>query len=399
MSSDWYEQRRKDEDARVVREREDKAAVAELARTQQIKERADRRAANLQARKDKAQRRRDRAAKRQRDFAPSSVYRRGTLTLIGLSIAASLPAQIIHFTSIHWMLFSIGPALEGAAWILAAGVAHADEKKLAAWVRWALRAMSMSAASYAALINYQYGQGLVAHGLTDGQAQTAAMGLAAVTLGGPLFFEVRQWVLTLTAAVGNAKHRLEMKARARHEAKRRKAFPAVMARAEQLLLAAPHGTLKEEEAFNRAWWDVHGAPRAVTADVIKARLKAESEVAAVLEEADRTTERLAVEFLLADLFGSEVGVGDTDGKAGRSGGLGGRVALGRLEKQPPDAPRYKDATEPLAQEDIDKASDLLDLVGEARFSAPEVAKLLGRSNVYARRIRNAVTDSRKGETA
>lgn len=399
MSSDWYEQRRKDEDAKAARKRSDEAAAAELERTQTLKERADRRAAKLQDRKDRAQRRRERASKRQRDLAPGSVYRRGTLILIGLSVAASLPAQIIHFMSIHWMLFSIGPAIEGAAWILAAGVAFADEKKLAPWVRWVLRALSMSAASYAALINYQYGHSLTAHGLTVGEAQTAAMGLAAVTLGGPLFFEVRQWVLTLSAAVGNAKHRLEKKARERHEKKRRKAFPAVMARAEELLLAAPHGTLKEEEAFSRAWWDVHGAPRAVTAEVIKTRLKAESEVAAVLDEAERTPERLAVEFLLADLFGSEVGVGDTTAKGARGGGAEGRAALGRLDKQPSDAPRYKDAVEPLAEADLEKARGFLDLVGKDKFSAPEVAKLLGRSNVYARRIRNAVTDNREGETA
>ncbi|MEU3903295.1 hypothetical protein AB0F20_05700 [Streptomyces goshikiensis] len=396
MSSDWYEQRRKDEDARAERERISRAAAVELEREQKLKDRADRRAADLQDRKDRAQRRRERTAKRQRDLAPGSVYRRGTIGLVGFSIAASLPAQIIHFVSIHWMLFPIGPALEGAAWILAAGVAFADEKKLAAWVRWVLRALSMSAASYAALINYQYGQGLVSHGLTASQAQTAAMGLAAVTLGGPLFFEVRQWVLTLSAAVGNARHKIEQKARARHDRKRRRAFPKVMDRARELMLAAPYGSLKEEDAFGRAWWDIHGAPRAVTADVIKNRLKAESTVAEVLDEAERTPERLAVEFLLADLFGTEVGVADTAAKGGRGGGQEGRTALGRLDKQSPEAPRYKDAVEPLAEADIEKARDLLTLVGPDKFSAPEVAKLLGRSNVYARRIRNAVTEQKEG---
>lgn len=396
MSSDWYEQRRKDEDAKAARELAAKAAAAELAHETERKRREEQRAAKLQARKDKAQRRRDRASKRQRDLAPGSVYRRGTLGLVGFSITASLPAQIIHFVSIHWMLFPIGPALEGSAWILAAGVAYADEKRLAPWVRWVLRALSMSAASYAALINYQYGQGLISHGLTSAQAQTAAMGLAAVTLGGPLFFEVRQWVLTLTAAVGNAKHRLEKKARERHEKDRRRAFRSVMERAEELLLAAPYGSLKEEEAFSRAWWDVHGAPRGVTADVIKARLEAESAVAEVLNEAERTPERLAVEFLLADLFGSEVGVSDATPKGARSGGTEGRTALGRLDKQPSETPRYKDSVEPLAEADLEKARGLLDLVGPDKFSAPEVAKLLGRSNVYARRIRNAVSEQKEG---
>ncbi|MBT2477626.1 hypothetical protein [Streptomyces sp. ISL-94] len=387
MSSDWYEQRRKDEDAKAARELAAKAAAAQLAREEERKSREEQRAVKLQTRKDKAQRRRDRASKRQRDLAPGSVYRRGTLALVGFSITASLPAQIIHFVSIHWMLFPIGPALEGSAWILAAGVAYADEKRLALWVRWVLRALSMSAASYAALINYQYGQGLVSHGLTAGQTQTAAMGLAAVTLGGPLFFEVRQWVLTLTAAVGNARHRLEKKARARHEKARREEFKEVTDRAKALLLAAPYGALSKEEAFTRAWWDIQGAPPGVTADVIADRLQAEADVAAVLAEAERTPERLAVEFLLADLFGSEVGV---PGKPSK-GAPQGRTALGGKGNGPVLRSSDEDALKPLAEADLAKVRKLADaLGGPDRLSARNVREAVGCRNAYALRLRDAV---------
>ncbi|MEU9415184.1 hypothetical protein [Streptomyces sp. NPDC048272] len=392
MSSDWYEQRRKDEDAKAARDLAARAAAIELAREQKIKDRADRRATELQDRKDRAQRRRDRAAKRQRDFAPGTVYRRGTLGLVAFSITASLPAQIIHFVSIHWMLFPIGPALEGAAWILAAGVAYADEKRLAPWVRWVLRLLSMSAASYAALINYQYGQGLVGHGLTAGQAQTAAMGLAAVTLGGPLFFEVRQWVLTLTAAVGNAKHRLDKKARARHEKARRAEFTDVTRRAKALLLAAPYGSLSKEEAFTRAWWDIQGAPPGVTADVIADRLQAEADVAAVLAEAERTPERLAVEFLLADLFGSEVGV---PGKPSKSSPQG-RTALGGKGNGAILSSPDEDTLKPLADVDLDKVRKLADaLGGPDRLSARNVREAVGCRNAYALRLRDAVQAERQ----
>jgi len=391
VSSDWYEQRRKDEDARAARDRDSKVAAAELEHSKKIKAQADRRAAKIQSRKDRAQRRRDRASKRQRDLAPGNVYRRGTLALVGFSITASLPAQIIHFMSIHWMLFPIGPALEGAAWILAAGVAYADEKRLAPWVRWVLRLLSMSAASYAALINYQYGQGLISHGLTAAQAQTAAMGLAAVTLGGPLFFEVRQWVLTLSAAVGNAKHRLEKKARARHEKKRRLAFTDVTARAKALLLAAPYGALSKEEAFTRAWWDIEGAPPGVTADVIADRLQAEADVAAVLAEAERTPERLAVEFLLADLFGSEVGVPGKSPKAPRNGVLQDRTGLGGKGNGLVSSSLDESLVKPLAEADLEKVRKLAAaLGGPDRLSARNVRETVGCRNAYALRLRDAI---------
>lgn len=395
MSSSWHEERRADKAAAARTAREDQEHAAKLQREERRRDRDEARAEQAQARRDRAARKQARAAKRQRGLTPGNVYRRGTLGLIGFSIAASLPAQIIHFVSIHWMLFPIGPALEGAAWVLTAGVALADERKLPVWVRWALRALAMSAASYAALINYQYGQSLTSDGLTAGQAQTAAMGLAAVTIGGPLFFEVRQWVLTLTAAVNNTKQRADEKARAKHEAGRRKEFKDVAARADELTLAAPFGTLKPEEAWARAWWDVKGAPLGITASVIAHRLDAEATVAEVLAAAEQTPERLAVEYLLADLFGPDGGAAGTLGVplggGPRDGTPKARTALGGKGKRPDSSSSETAASRALEEADLAAVRKLAEaLGGKERLSARNVREAIGCRTEYAMRLRDAI---------
>lgn len=255
--SSWYEERRRDQDADAARKRDDKQHDAKLAREERRKDRQEEREEKAQRRRDRAARRLARAARRQKELTPANVYGKGTLGLVAFSIAASLPAQIIHFASIYWMLFTVGIALEGGAWVLTAGVAYADEQKLAPWVRWVLLALAMTAASYAALINYQYGQSLAEYGLTPGQTQTAAMGLAGVTIGGPLFFEVRQWVRTLTTAVANPK-RAEEKARAAHEKARRRQHRNVAKVADALLADAAFGTLSREDAWTQARLIVYG---------------------------------------------------------------------------------------------------------------------------------------------
>ena len=251
-------ERRKDDDARVERRRKEREAEDKRRRDERRKDRDEGREIKAQQRRDRAARRQARAARREKTLTPGNVYRKGTLGLVTLSALASLPAQIIHFVSISWMLLPIGPALEGAAWVMAAGVAYADERKLAPWVRWLLRVLSMGAAGFAANINYQYGLSLTEHGLTAAEAQMVGFGLAAVTMGGPLFFEVRQWVLTLAAAIVHPKQRAEDKARARHEKRRRRDHKPVVKLAKQLMSAAPYGVLAFEEAFASAWEILHG---------------------------------------------------------------------------------------------------------------------------------------------
>lgn len=252
MSSSWHEERRADKAAEARTARENKEHEAKLRRDERRRDREESRAEKAQARRDHATRKAARAAKRQRDLTPSNVYSRGTLALVGFSAAASLPAQIIHFVTLHWMLFPIGPAIEGLAWVMAAGVAYADEKKLAPWVRWLLRGLTLGAAGFAAYINYTYGLSLQGESITAGEAHTVGIGLSAVTLAGPVVFEIRQWVRTLSAAVANPK-RAEAKNRARHEKQRRKDHKKIAGLADRLVSARPFGQLSFEDAFALAW--------------------------------------------------------------------------------------------------------------------------------------------------
>jgi hypothetical protein len=401
--SSWFEERRADKEQAARQRREDRAFESKLSRDEARDAKKERREEEAQRRRDKAARRQARAARREKTLTPGNVYRKGTLFLVALSALASLPAQVLHFVAIHWMLFPIGPAVEGAAWVMAAGVAYADERKLPAWVRWLLRVLSLSAAGFAANINFQYGLSLADHGVSPDNARVAGLGLAAVTLGGPLFFEVRQWVLTLTAAATDPKKRAEEKARAKHEKDRGRTFKEVAKRQKALMLAAPFGTLKSEDAWARAWWDIEGAPVGVTANVIADRLDAEADVSGVLAYAECTPERLAVESLLADLFGPEGGEGGSSGTltgAPSGGPRGGtpkaRKTLGGKGKGPDLSTAETEPLKPLAEADLEAVRKLAGaLGGTERLSARNVREAVGCRNDYAIRLRDAVRAEKK----
>lgn len=316
MSSSWHEERRADRasDARI--EQQKKEHAAKLDREERRRDREEARAEKAQARRDRAARKQARAAKRQRDLTPSNVYSRGTLVLVAFSAAASLPAQIIHFVSLHWMLFPIGPALEGLAWVMAAGVAYADEKKLAPWVRWLLRGLTLGAAGFAGYINFTYGLSLTGKGLTADEARTVGTGLAAVTLAGPLVFEIRQWVRTLTAATANP-NRAKEKARAKHEKQRRRQHPEVAKVAAKLLADAEFGSLTPEKAWTDARRIVNGTDLpGVTAALTAMATKSAAALAAAQNEQpvtravirERMTRRLnASDFVLPTAPGTPSG--------------------------------------------------------------------------------------------
>jgi hypothetical protein len=242
--SSWFEERRADKAADAEERRKTRAFEAKLARDERREEKKEQREEQAQRRRDRAQRRQARAARREKTLTPGNVYRKGTLALVAASALASLPAQVMHFVTISVMLLPLPFALEGAAWVMQAGVAYADERKMPGWVRGILRVLSLSAAGYAAWINYDYGSRI---------APAVGYGLAAVTLLGPLFFDVRQWVTTLSFDAGERKRRAEEKARAGHEKRRRRDHKKVVELAEQLVSAAPYGTLMFEEAFAAAW--------------------------------------------------------------------------------------------------------------------------------------------------
>lgn len=246
---DYREQRRLDAAAADARRIERERAADERAARLREQARQDR----AREREERARRRAERAARRSQSLTPERIYRRGTLALVVASGLASLPAQVAHFWHISPMLLPLPFALEGAAWVIAAGVAYADARHLAVAVRWFLRALVVAAAGFAASINYSYGSHLP--DLSSADAVTAGWGLAAVTLFGPLLFEVRQWVLTLSAATADD----EQRERARHGRVRRRHHRKVARLADRLLSAAPYGSLTHEQAWARAWQIETGA--------------------------------------------------------------------------------------------------------------------------------------------
>ncbi|MET8177239.1 hypothetical protein [Streptomyces sp. NPDC005336] len=247
--ADFREQRRLDAAAADTRRIERERAADERGARLREQERQDRE----RDRQERARRRTERAVRRSQSLTPERIYRRGTLALVVASGLASLPAQVAHFWHISPMLLPLPLALEGAAWVIAAGVAYADARRLAAAVRWFLRALVVGAAGFAATINYSYGSNLP--DLAPADAVTAGWGLAAVTLFGPLLFEIRQWVLTLSAASVDGAER----ERAAHGRVRRRHHRKVARLADRLLSAAPYGSLTREQAWARAWQIETGA--------------------------------------------------------------------------------------------------------------------------------------------
>ncbi|WP_230536145.1 hypothetical protein [Streptomyces sp. OUCMDZ-3434] len=265
---DYRAEARADKDAAAARRRQDAAVAEEIRAARQLAE--DERAARLAAQQaaDKARRKEEKASWRREKLTPQNVYRTGTLGLVVASGLASLPAQVMHFVEISPMLLPLPLALEGAAWVMAAGVAFADARQLAARVRWMLRAFVVAAAGFAAWINYGYGSHL--DGLTPAQQTTAGVGLAAVTLLGPLLFEIRQWVSTLAADEDETP---DARARRRHARLRRRHHRAVARTAGRLLSAAPVDSLTEEDAWAMAWEIEQGADEpGMTPDLVARRV-------------------------------------------------------------------------------------------------------------------------------
>ncbi|WP_405797724.1 hypothetical protein [Streptomyces sp. NBC_01506] len=257
--SDYRQERRADQAAEAEQRRIDAAAAEERRVVRQRA--ADERAARLReqqsaeraaAQRARADARSDRSAARGAALTAGNVYRKGTLALVTASALGSLPAQVLHFVHISPMLLPLPFAIEGAAWVMAAGVAYADERGLPGWVRWLLRGLVGVAAGFAASVNYSYGTGL--DGLSPSDAATAGIGLAAVTLLGPVLFEVRQWVSTLSAKAGEGDQRQQR----RHDRRRRRHHKTVARLADRLTSAAPLGSLPAEDAWARAWSIVHG---------------------------------------------------------------------------------------------------------------------------------------------
>lgn len=416
--SSWDEERRRDRAAEDERRRTHQEWEDARRREQRQRDAEEKRAEAGRRRRERVQRRQARIARREKALAPAVVYRKGTLALVAASVLASLPAQFHHFGAISAWLLPIPVALEGAAWVMAAGVAYADEKRLPVWVRWLLRGLALAAAGYAASINYRYGMTLP--GLTADQHATAGLGLAAVTVGGPMLFEIRQWVTTLAASVLTPRQKAEAKARRRHDRKRRRNHKDAVKLAGKLISAAPYGTLSDEEAFRTAW-EIHTGIRqpGMTPALYLQAVQARRALAAALAQAvpgeagtkELTPEEVAVELFLAEAFGPGEGDGGTPAATPNGGPSGGPQSAGGDKSQslPADAPKGrfslgrkgkrdigrtapKTPERPLDPADLAKVRALaVTLGGAANLSHSTVKKALGGgSNEYLVRVRKAI---------
>ncbi|WP_159041180.1 hypothetical protein [Streptomyces sp. WM6349] len=242
-----------------------------------------------------------------------------------------------------------------------------------------------------------------AHGWTmeiDGErAYWPAAVLFIVSLAGTGYWEMRSIGRHGTSRRTKAE-RAKDRARAKHIKDRGKTYKDVAARAREIVLAHPFEKVTAEQAWADAWMDIKGAPLGMYAAVYENRGKAQAATTKARAVANEAAMAAGLDIFLDSLLG---GGSKGDDDPGASPAKGGPkrppqtpTALGGLDERPSGRAPRKDATEDLAPADIKKAQEYLNLVGKKQFSAPAVAKLLGRSHVYARRIRNAVNENQEG---
>ncbi|MBD2829938.1 hypothetical protein ID875_21490 [Streptomyces globisporus] len=174
--------------------------------------------------------------------------------------------------------------------------------------------------------------------------------------------------------------------RAWADAQRAAAHSEVWDRYTMLVTAAPAG-LRPADLWPVAWRSVYALPVGQTPQTLRAELAARAAVDEVLAEADYTSERAAVEDLLADLFGDDGDDPRSTRKGGRGGPSGGPTTLVGKGKGGPRS----DDDRPLEEADLDKVRGLAEELGDAaRLSASNVRKRVGCRPAYAIRLRDAV---------
>ncbi|GAB2778379.1 hypothetical protein [Streptomyces daliensis] len=409
MSTDYREERRRDRSAVRAEDREDRRLEREERRRDQAL--AEERARRERRESQKRRERRKAARRESRSAALARLSREGdtvaALIVMACSIIPAVYYQIAALAAVPKVPVVIAVALavmlEAGAWV---STVAGERAKAAGRPVGRFRAAMWACAAVAASINYSHAPG----------PDWFAWVLAASSFGGVAFWELRGagrhggW-----GGRSRAERRAD-RARAKQARRRKRRFADVWERHLDILAAHPYDSLDAETAWAQAWRDVHGAAVAVTAPVVEQRLAADAELEDVLDAADRTPERAAVELLLDDLFGADRGddgpSGGTSGSApsGPSGtGSGGArlkivepaTPLGRKGKQPsgeragrtaPKAP-----AKPLADADLEKVRALADtLGGAAHLSLKTVRQAVGGgANEYLVRLRNAVREERR----
>ncbi|MFD3532057.1 hypothetical protein [Streptomyces sp. NPDC058664] len=383
--SSWSEERRQNNAADRAEARKDADAALDRRLKAEEAARKQRREASAAAEADKRRKKRERKAAWQQR-AEWIAANTDLAAALAVMVAGMIPAFYFQLDALTGAGVFAGLAallafmLEAGAWAATSGEVKALKTGRAVWpYRTAVWTFTAAAAS----INF-------AHGLET--AWWLGLILAASSIVPVTLFHM------VMAGRHKAKPKdPKAKARARHEKQRAKEFKDVSKRQKRILLAAPFDSLKPEQAWVQAWWDTKGAPVGVTADVIADRLDAEADVAFVLDQAEQTPERLAVEHLLADIFGygGDGGLGGASASTPEGGPRGGapkaRTTLGGKGKGPVSGTAAGAPVKPLNEDDLKAVRKLAEaLGGTGRLSARNVREAIGCRNEYAVRLRDAV---------
>lgn len=388
-------------------------AIAARTETEQIAERVKQArllkqltAVEADADDDQAERKEKRAEAR---LDKGVAFKQLVTALVIAGLLASLPSLIAYFLALRaegqpdtgpaFYLLSLPFFLELLAWTSVKGTQWAARRGFARWPFWIL---TLGLAGFAGFINGTKGAEMF--------GPVAGWALASTSIFGPMLWEVREFIEARTADDNRsvaeraaekasakkqaAATKAESERIAKQDKEREQEFPDEYAEYRRIVIAHPLGEIDRNEAWERAWDNLHRLPIGRTAQTLAAQADAEDAINAVMARADHTAERAAVDRLLGDLFPTaskgDDDPGSTPAKRGPSRPPQAPTALGGLDKRPSGRAARTDATEPLDEADIEKARKLLAAVGVDQFSAPLIAKQLGRSHVYARRIRNAV---------
>lgn len=375
--------------------------------------------------------------RREERLEKGEAFKRLVTVIFILGLLASLPSLTAYFLGLRadgridqpaWYLLPVPFFLELLALTAVKGTQWAVRKGFARWPFWILTG---TLAGFAGFINGAKGAELF--------GPIAGVALAATSIAGPVLVEIREIIEARTAGdTRTAAQRAADKAKARQAAaddkrvkkqdrERRRFFPAEFEAYQEILAAAPEGTLTRDEAWREAqvaveypdvyarfrtllalpgaparhevldaaWRDVEGGPLGLTAGVLSRRLEAERAIADVLAEAEYTPERAAVEHLLADLFPTRPG--GEDGPSGAVSGKGPQGpsktpgALGGKGKRPVQRQADQESVKPLAEADLEKVRTLAKALGGAdRLSARKVREVVGCRTAYAIRLRDTV---------
>lgn len=409
--SNFYDERRKDRSATRAEDRADRREEREERRRDQAeaeeRRRKDRAAKQREAEKRKAERRARRAELFRKLGGEGDTV--AALIVMGCSIAPAVYFQITALAAVPGLPGAIAVCLavmlEAGAWV--ATVAGERAKREGRPVG-RFRAAMWGCATVAATINYTHAPSSPHNWL--------AYVLAAASLGGVFFWELRGFGRHGGKAGRTRAERREAAAQRRHRIMRRLRFRDVHKRYRQIITAHPYGTVDRERAWADAWQDTKGAPLSLDAASIGRRVEALRSVEAVLADAEMTPEAAAVELLLAEFFppapgddgptgGAPEGGPENGPRVGGGGGVGtaparpsqGRTALGRKGKQGTGRTAAKVPDKPLAEADLDAVRTLARTLGGAdKLSVRKIRTEagVGGADAYLVRLRDVVQAER-----